>query len=199
MKRSARDKFASATPQGDLTDPRALWETDPDIFAALNVQFGPFDVDLCADAKRTLCPTWLGPESPWAADARCAIWPEFGRNGFNNPPYGRFVQRMLTMAQVAAEDGFSSTHLLPFRRQTMIQAFENGASAVLFCDRRLVFWENGRPRFSLDPKTGVEKKRPDTAMFDSLIIRYVPGRHLSPYVGVWKVPAHGHDPKKGEF
>ena len=64
MKRETRDKFASGTKQSDLTTGNACWETPPAVFAKLSEDFGPFDVDLTADARRHLCPVWFGPDSP---------------------------------------------------------------------------------------------------------------------------------------
>lgn len=185
MNRATRDKFASGT-KGSLTSGNACWETPPAVFVKLAEDFGPFDVDLTADARRKLCPVWFGPDSPANEfDALSAFWALYGRTGYSNPPYGPFVKRLLEKAKLQARDGFTSTLLLPlrvtraFREQILV-----GSSELLFCDRRITFYENGAPR--VNPKTG----RPDGALFDSIIVRYQPDHLGPPRVGVWCVPSH---------
>lgn len=187
MNRATRDLFASGTDQADLTAGNACWETAPAIFAKLNHDFGPFDVDLTADAQRHLCANWFGPGSNvHEYDALLADWRFWGVNGYSNPPYGPFIQKVLPIAKQQAASGFASTFLLPLRVTKAFKAhILNGASDLLFCDKRLVFWENGAPR--LNPKTG----KPDCALFDSIVVRYQPGDWSNgPRVGIWEVPPH---------
>lgn len=186
MNRATRDKFASGT-QTDKTAGNACWETAPEVFEKLNADFGPFDIDLTADADRALCEVWFGPgRGALAPDALVVAWHRYGKNGYSNPPYGNFVPPMLWKAKREAALGCASTLLLPMR---VTKGFKdhvlNGASDLLFCDKRLIFYENGAPR--LNPKTG----KPDSAMFDSIVVRYTPGHHGQPRVGIWEVPAHG--------
>lgn len=63
MNNETKNKLTSGTDQADLTTGNACWETPPLVFRKLNEDFGPFDVDLTADAQRHLCPTWFGPDS----------------------------------------------------------------------------------------------------------------------------------------
>lgn len=187
MNRATRDKFASGTDQGDLTTGNACWETPPAIFEKLNADFGPFDIDLTADLQRHLCPVWFGPmSSVLQYDALIADWMEHGRCGYSNPPYGPFVQKILAKANAEAVSGFTTVLLLPMR---VTKAFKthilHGASELLFCDKRIVFWENGAPR--LNPKTG----KPDCALFDSIVVVYRPDhRRTPPTIGEWHVPPH---------
>lgn len=186
MNRETRDKFASGTKRAALTSGNACWETPPAVFEKLNRDFGPFDVDLTADAKRALCGVWLGPSSTWAIDALAGAWQRFGSRGYSNPPYGPFVQQMLLTAYLEALCGdFATTLLLPMR---VTEAFRKwvlrGAAELLFCDKRITFWENGAPR--INPRTG----KPDSALFDSIVVRYVPGHEGPPEVGEWAVPVH---------
>lgn len=190
MDRATRDKFASGTDQADLTTGNACWETAPLVFDALNRHFGPFDVDLTADAQRHLCPIWFGPQSNVAeTDALEAEWTACGRRtGYSNPPYGPFVQKLLPKAKYWAQEGFGSTLLLPLR---VTKAFKthilSGATDLIFPDSRLVFFENGVPRCSVDKRGNL---RPDPAMFDSIIVRYTPDLRPTPRLGLWKVPPH---------
>lgn len=188
MNRSTRDKFVIGT-QADITSGNACLETPPPVFAKLNADFGPFQLDLCADPKRHLCEKWFGPGSDLAVDALHANWRSHGTSGYANPPYGKFVAHMLRKAKEQAALGFRSTLLLPVR---MTRAFHlyvlTGASFLLFCDKRIAFWEDGMPK--LDPKT----QKPTGALFDSMVVRFEPGMRFSPpRVGTWNVPPH-HKP-----
>jgi hypothetical protein len=49
MDNATKNKLTSGTDQADLTTGNACWETPPLVFAKLNEDFGPFDVDLTAD------------------------------------------------------------------------------------------------------------------------------------------------------
>jgi hypothetical protein len=196
VKRETRDKFASGTNRADLTTGNACWETAPLVFEQLNEDFGPFDIDLTADEQRHLCPVWLGPDSPFGPggfdalncnaldDPQCiGDWSAFMvDNGYSNPPYGPFVGKMLAAAKANAKHcDFTSTLLLPMRVTKAFKAHVlDGASDLIFPDRRLTFFENGVPR----------KIRADPALFDSILVRYAPGAPSSPRLSVWKVPTH---------
>lgn len=197
MNRETRDKLVSGTDQADLTTGNACWETPPLVFAKLNADFGPFDVDLTADAQRHLCAVWFGPQSNVAeCDALTADWPACGRRrGYSNPPYGPFIQELLPIAKRWTKrgdyhEGFETTLLLPMRVTKAFKAHVlNGASDLLFCDTRITFFENGVPR--LNEKQWREKGRAvaDPAVFDSIIVRYRPGANAL-NVGTWQVPKH---------
>lgn len=195
MNRETRDKFASGTDQTDLTTGNACWQTAPLVFAKLNRDFGPFDIDLTADANRHLCAKWFGPQSPVGEfNALTAQWPHHGSSGFSNPPYGPFVQHMLRVAKhQASACEFASTLLLPMRVTTAFKAHVlQGAAELLFCDRRLVFFEHGAPRINQKAWEKKGQLRADPAMFDSILVRYLPGIRSDAYpkLGVWQVPPH---------
>lgn len=189
MTRETRDKFASGTDQSNLTGGNACWETPFEVFTKLNQDFGPFEIDLFANGINHLCARWYGPDSSIdAEDALAANWTDHCLHGYGNPPYGPFVQKALAKAKLEAGKGFHSTLLLPMRVTKAFKAHVlDGASDLLFCDKRLVFFENGLPRISFD-KQG--RPRPDSAMFDSIIVRYTPGHVGGPNVGLWNVPVH---------
>lgn len=186
-------KLISGTDQADLTQGNACWETPPIVFAKLNEDFGPFDVDLTADARRTLVPgVWFGPDSPGGElDALQAPWYRHGSNGYSNPPYGPFIQKLLPLASLMASDyAFTTTLLLPLR---VTKAFKNYilpfASDLLFCDSRITFFENGVPRLNEKRWVKEGKAVADPAVFDSIVVRYRPGtKRLN--VGIWNVPKH---------
>lgn len=194
MNRATRDKFASGTDQSSLTAGNSCWETAPLIFEALNRDFGPFDIDLCADAKRYLRTIWFGPGSLVGEfDALTALWYIYGENGYGNPPYGKFVADYLAVARAMAGGpyGMRSTHLLPMRVTKAFRRFVlDGASDLIFPTSRLVFFEDGVPR--INQKTFVEEGRAvaDCALFDSIIVRYTPGHVGPPKISEWAVPKH---------
>jgi len=186
--RQTRDKFTILTSE-DVTTGNACLETPPALYQKIVTDFGPFHLDLTADPQRHLCPLWLGPSSPLHTDALIAPWHELGAAGYSNPPYGPFVARILKKAKQEAKVGFTSTFLLPVR---MTRAFHAhvlcGASELWFCDKRITFWENGAPKLTLT-KDGSYKVT--SALFDSMIVRFLPGQRFSPpRAGSWKVPPH---------
>lgn len=192
MDNATKNKLTSGTDQSDLTTGNACWETPPLVFAKLNEDFGPFDLDLTADKQRHLCAEWFGPDSNIAEfDAIGADWCSCDRrSGYSNPPYGPFIQRLLARAKYWRVQGFASTLLLPMRVTKAFKAHVlNGASDLLFCDTRLCFFENGVPRLNEKQWTDYGRAVADPAVFDSIIVRYVPDRP-SLNVGIWQVPKH---------
>lgn len=177
-------RMVSGTDQKNLTSGNACWETPPAVFAKLNADFGPFDLDLTADAGRALCPRWFGPGAN-RPDALTALWSWLGCTGYSNPPYGKFAAKLIRKARQEAGHSFTSTLLLPMR---VTAAFKRDilphAAELLFCDSRITFWENGSPR--INPRTG----KLDRAMFDSIVVRFIAGHTGGPKVGVWQVPPH---------
>lgn len=195
MNSETKQKLMSGTDQSALTSGNACWETPPEVFAVLNEQlggFGPFDVDICADATRALCGRWFGPGSAIGTDALAADWRAHGARGFCNPPYGAFIGKILPVAKRQREAGFTSVFLIPMR---VTQAFKShimvGASDLLFCDKRITFFEHGVPRLNT---TSLEKGRlvGDSAVFDSIIVVYDGTRRTTgrPDVRMWQVPPH---------
>ena len=191
MNRATRDKFAARTGP-DLASGNACWETPPKIFEGLNRDFGTFDVDLTADTNNHLCDTWFGPGHPDGhIDALAMNWRKFGRKGYSNPVYGQFIARILPKAvEQARKHGFASTFLLPLRiTDTFRDYVLDQAHELLLCTKRIVFFEGGIPRCSYDKQGRVHA---DSAMFDSIIVRYLPGRRPGNYpkLGEWDVPVH---------
>lgn len=190
MNRHTRDRFAARTNQAALTSGSACWQTSPAVYRKLAHDFGPFDVDLCGDRRRHFGRHWYGPQSALARDLLTVTDWSLGRRfrcGFSNPPYGAFVQEVLARAHAQARlYRFTSVLLLPmrvtvaFRRHVL-----RGASQLLFCNQRLIFWENGAPR--INPETG----KPDGAMFDSIVVVFRARANASsrpPLVGEWTAP-----------
>lgn len=138
-------------------------ETPRPLFALLDRDFGPFDVDVAATAKNALCPSFFtqadcalsrpwGPLPPEGRISRC----------FCNPPYptevlGAFARKALAEAVA----GRASTLLLcPAGKSDQAWWHEcvcgpgDGATAILYVQGRIDFWLDGRP---------VTDSRPDHA------------------------------------
>ncbi len=196
LDRATRDKFASSTDQTNVTAGNACWETPPAIYADLDSIFG-FDIDLCADSQRALAEVWFGPGSGYSEDLLAADWWYYGATGFCNPPYGRFIGKVLEAAVLQAGRGFTSVHLLPLRLTKAMRWAIFGSGYVAewwFPDKRITFYENGTPRLAPD-KTG--KLRPTSAMFDSTILVFKPTAYakpryqpFTPLIREYKVPKH---------
>lgn len=181
--------MVSGTDQGDVTTGNACWQTPPSVAAALCAEFG-CDIDLFANARSKVLPTWLGPGSPIGEDALAVDWHRHGTAGFSNPPYGDFLKLVLAKAAYEAwANAFTSVHLLPLRLNAALRTAIFGSEQVshwLFPDKRIAFWENGAPRMGRDKRSGV--MRPMPALFDSTILVFGPGTHVTPKIGEWKVP-----------
>ena len=89
-----------------------LWATPQDTFDALNAEFGPFDVDVCAVAGNAKCARFYTPETDglaqdWAP-SRCWM----------NPPYGRTIARWMCKAWEESLRGATVVCLVPARTDT---------------------------------------------------------------------------------
>lgn len=195
MNNDTKQKLTSGTNQADLTSGNACWETPPEVYAKLKQDFGPFDLDLTADATRHLGPRWFGPGSALHPDALAAVWNDHGSTGYSNPPYGPFVQQMLAKAAYEARQGFSSTLLLPMRVTRAFRAHVLPyAQRLLFCSSRLTFFENGGPRLNVRQWNEHRRLVADPAVFDSIIVGFGPLHSRDTrdrcQIGEWSVPPH---------
>jgi len=197
MNRAARDRFTSGTGP-DPTAANACWETPPAIYEKLAADFGPFDVDLTADGARHCLPRWFGPDSPLGrVDALAVNWTTYGLRGYSNPPYGPFVQQIVPYAVRMQHAGFTSVFLLPLRVTETFKSYivENGASELLFCDKRICFYENGQPRWNAK-QLAQGRHVPDPAIFDSIVVIFRPGISKRARTGLWRVPPHVMTPRR---
>lgn len=189
MNRRTRDLITSGTDQTKLeAGGNSTWETPPAVFADLHAQYR-FDLDLFADATRALRPAFLGPDSDIAEDSLSVSWDEIGYVGFWNPPYGRYLRRVIEHAITAAKNGFTSVGLIPFRWTQPLRklVFRSGVCRrVLVPTKRITFYENGKPRLDA-------KGRPMPALFDSVVVEVGPWhgrRNQTTEWKEWTVPKH---------
>jgi site-specific DNA-methyltransferase (adenine-specific) len=93
--RRKRKKWAVLSPPSSAT---CEWYTPPDLFAALDAEFGPFTLDACASAANAKCPRYFdreqdGLKQPWTGVVWC------------NPPYGRTIGEWVRKAWESVERG----------------------------------------------------------------------------------------------
>lgn len=87
------------------------WSTPQALFDALNQEFGPFDLDVCASANNAKCPAYFTREQDGLAQEwRGRVW--------MNPPYGREIRAWLAKAYRSAQAGALVVCLLPARVDT---------------------------------------------------------------------------------
>lgn len=86
------------------------WATPQPLFDSLNAEFGPFDVDVCADAENRKCVRY------WDRDADGLAQDWRGLNCWMNPPYGREIAGWVRKA--ATGGARRVVALLPARTDT---------------------------------------------------------------------------------
>lgn len=84
------------------------WETPKWLFDELNREYGPFDLDPCANEINHKCLRWFG-ESP-AGGGLNELW--LGRV-YMNPPYGRGVSKWMRHAYECSRLGAKVCCLVP--------------------------------------------------------------------------------------
>lgn len=89
------------------------WATPQDLFDELNEEFGPFELDVCADFHNRKCDYYFSKENDglkqdWSVRKR--IW--------MNCPYGRGIIDWVRKAYEASCDGATVVCLLPARTDT---------------------------------------------------------------------------------
>lgn len=108
------ERFKSNTPK----DIRNFYQTPNNEFRFLSMLYGPFDVDIFADAENHKCDIWFGPDSPVEIfDTFIDGWTRAGLGipfkAFGNPPYSTGnVPAAVRVAQYYAFCGIAQTTLL---------------------------------------------------------------------------------------
>lgn len=87
------------------------WPTDPAVFARLNEEFGPFELDVCASDENHKCPKYYtaeddGLKQPWTG----RVW--------MNPPYGRTIGQWMRKGAQAGAEGATVACLVPAKVDT---------------------------------------------------------------------------------
>jgi phage N-6-adenine-methyltransferase len=85
-----------------------LWATPVKFFEDMAAQYGPFDIDVCADATNAKCPVYFDKTS----DGLAQKW--IGKC-WMNPPYGRDIGKWM---KKASESNATVVCLVPARTDT---------------------------------------------------------------------------------
>lgn len=66
-----------------------LYETPKSVFDYLSMNYGPFDLDVCAEESTRKCEKWFGIDhsDPERRNALAIMWNMHGRRAWMNPPY----------------------------------------------------------------------------------------------------------------
>ena len=95
-------------------DEKDHWRTPPGLFTDLSARYGPFTLDVAADARNHLCDHWYGPGG-LAEDALAVSWrhPDGTVRAWCNPPYSRgMIDRFMRKAAAEARLGHARTTFL---------------------------------------------------------------------------------------
>jgi len=137
--------MSSATPE---------WSTPQDFFDALNKEFGPFTLDVCANEHNTKCKTWYGANGASWVDGLSQPWTG---KVWMNPPYGRGIGAWVKKAYESSQAGATVVCLLPSRTDT--KWFHN------YCTKGVIRFVPGRLKF------GGHK---NAAPFPSMVVIFKP-------------------------
>jgi phage N-6-adenine-methyltransferase len=85
-----------------------LWATPQKFFDAISVLYGPFDIDVCADASNAKCHVYFDK----SADGLAQTWTG---KCWMNPPYGRDIGKWM---KKASESDATVVCLVPARTDT---------------------------------------------------------------------------------
>jgi phage N-6-adenine-methyltransferase len=97
--------------KGLLTSNTDLWATPQDFFDQQNALYGPFTLDVCADAGNAKCVTYFDQKS----DGLKQAW---AGKCWMNPPYGREIGKWMKKAYESAGCGTIVVCLVPARTDT---------------------------------------------------------------------------------
>lgn len=111
------------------------WRTPSYVFRWAEWMWGPFDVDLAADASNALCSQFITREQ----NAFSKSWGDYGSVGWCNPPYSN-IEPWISKAVLERRRGFSTVMLIPaFNGEVYHQSTFAEAAAIRFILGRLAF------------------------------------------------------------
>lgn len=97
--------------KGLMTSNTDLWATPQKVFDELDAIYGPFDMDVCADASNAKCAVYFDK----AADGLRQTWTG---KCWMNPPYGREIGKWMAKAYESSQAGATVVCLVPARTDT---------------------------------------------------------------------------------
>lgn len=115
---------------------RDAWRTPSWLFAYAEARWGPFDVDLAADAENHLCPEYLTLET----DSLAARWDDWGR-AWLNPPYSNISPWIEKAAGYAeARSGLVVVMLIPTPNGESYYEAAGSATDLVLIQGRISFF-----------------------------------------------------------
>lgn len=132
------------------------WSTPQDFFDAMNAEYGPFDLDVCASDENAKCAMYFtrstdGLAQNWKLTATRKI------RCWMNPPYGRGIGDWVKKAYDESQKGCLVVCLLPARTDT--KWFHD------YCTRGTIQFIRGRLKFG-----GAKNSAP----FPSMVVVFQP-------------------------
>lgn len=115
-----------------------LWRTPDWLSDWLNREYGPFDIDLAADSLNAKCASFITKEQ----DSLTKHWPDYGSQGFCNPPYSYLPPWTAKAAHHSMVHGFKSTWVLPVwngDKHWRYSVFQNAAKEITQIYGRVAF------------------------------------------------------------
>lgn len=162
------------------------WLTPPSVFDPLHEEFN-FTLDAAADYGMERIPNFLSPD----IDALTMDWAACSMGGsvFENPPYGRGIERWVEKAYLTGHQVpvvllmFSNTSTLPWHKYVM------QASEVRFIVGRVSFiaGEDIYKNVNGSPVLSLRKGETGPATKDSAIVVFRPGDFGNPRFSSWKM------------
>lgn len=137
MTASQRSHYGNGQRLVQRQDERQDYQTPPELFLSLSQEFGPFDVDVCANEINAQVPRYFSKEQDGLAQ-------EWTGRCWMNPPYGRATPAWI---KKASESKALVVCLIPARTDT--RWFHDyvlpRAKTVRFLKGRPKFWLDGKP------------------------------------------------------
>lgn len=97
--------------KGMFTSATDDWFTPQDFFDAQNKKYGPFDIDVCADANNAKCQVFFTKEQN-------GLLQEWKGKCWMNPPYGKQIKQWMKKAYESSQQGATVVCLVPARTDT---------------------------------------------------------------------------------
>jgi phage N-6-adenine-methyltransferase len=144
-------------------DERQDYETPPELFLSLSQEFGPFDLDVAANAVNHKVPRWFGPGGEHEDALNGAVW---AGKCWMNPPYGSATRAFMRRASEAKA---LVVCLVPARTDTRWwHETIPKAKEVRFLKGRPKFWLDGKPKLAWDKRS--KTWRPASGKFPSAVV-----------------------------
>jgi phage N-6-adenine-methyltransferase len=125
-------EVAMSINKGMMSSATDQWATPQDFFDKTSLQYGPFDIDVCAEATNAKCTVFFdknvdGLKQKWVG--KCWM----------NPPYGRDIAKWMEKAHESWQEGATVVCLVPARTDTKWWHHFAMKGQVVFIRGRLKF------------------------------------------------------------